>query len=264
ALRFAFADALQFCSDPSESSGAGEAAARLLDKQRAADRWAKMFSRSARAKGVMPDSAAFGPLKAGPDTVYLCAADRWGNACSFINSNYMGFGTGIVPDGCGFTLQNRGHNFIVRDGHPNCVGPNKFCYHTIIPGMVTHESSGDLFCALGVMGAFMQPQGHLQVLCAMADYGLDPQAALDQPRFCLQGVDSALGPASVENATLLLEDGIPEETQAELARLGHPCRLVTGWDRHVFGRGQIICRDPVTGVLVGGTEPRADGGIVAW
>eukprot|EP00435_Cladocopium_sp_Y103_P015485 s1989_g3.t2 len=152
-----------------------------------------------------------------PPQVYLAAVDRWGNACSFINSNYMGFGTGIVPEGCGFTLQNRnliglgGHNFILKEGHPNCVGPSKYCYHTIIPGMV---------------------------LCAMADYGLDPQAALDQPRFCLQGVDSAIGAESAETAQLLLEEGLPQETQDGLRALGHDVAVVTGWQRLVFGRGQ--------------------------
>ncbi|CAJ1354151.1 unnamed protein product [Effrenium voratum] len=113
------------------------------------------------------------------------------------------------------------------------------------------------------MGGFMQPQGHLQVLCAMADYGLDPQAALDQPRFCLQGVNSALGPESAQGAQLLLEEGIPEDVQEALSQMGHHCRVVRGWQRHVFGRGQVICRD-ASGVLQGGTEPRADGAVLAW
>mmetsp|Transcript_39913 Transcript_39913/g.127927 ORF Transcript_39913/g.127927 Transcript_39913/m.127927 type:complete len:568 (-) Transcript_39913:82-1785(-) len=262
ALRLAFADALQFCADPTEPGSPDPA--RLLNKARAAARWKKHFDPQRKAKGVVPDGAAF-EVRTGPDTVYLCATDRWGNACSFINSNYMGFGTGIVPDGCGFTLQNRGHNFIMREGHPNCVGPRKFCYHTIIPGLATYEDSGDLFGTLGVMGGFMQPQGHLQVLSGMVDYGLDPQAALDQPRFCLEGVDSAFGPESVENPMLLLEEGVPPEVQAELAdRFGHPCQQVSSWDRLVFGKGQIICRDPVSGIYVGGTEPRADGAVLAW
>jgi len=261
ALRFAFADALQFCADPG-AAGSGLCEA-LLDKNRAAERWSRHYRKDRRAAGVVPDGA-MGEIRAGPDTVYLCAADRWGNACSFINSNYMGFGTGIVPDGCGFTLQNRAHNFIVRAGHPNCVGPQKFPYHTIIPGMATHQDSGELFAALGVMGGFMQPQGHLQVLCGMADYGLNPQAALDQPRFCLEGVDSALGPESVEGALLLLEEGIPADVQTKLARMGHPCRPVSGWQRAVFGHGQIIHRDPASGVLTGGTEPRCDGSVLAW
>lgn len=176
----------------------------------------------------------------------------------------MGFGTGIVPAGCGFTLQNRGHNFIVRKDHPNCVGPSKFCYHTIIPGLATHEDTGELFAALGVMGGFMQPQGHLQVFCGMADYGLDPQAALDQPRFCWTGVDSALGSECVNDAVLLLEDGVTEEAQQKLLSLKHRCGMVRGWDRQVFGRGQVIARDSITGVLTGGTEPRADGAVLAW
>lgn len=262
ALRFAFADALQFCADP--SAGGGASVERLLSKVRAENRWAQLFKPSQRAGQVPFDAAAFAPKRSGPDTVYLAAADRWGNACSFINSNYQGFGTCIVPEGCGFTLQNRGQNFIVREGHPNCVGPRKFCYHTIIPGLVTWESSGQLFGTLGVMGGFMQPQGHLQVLAGMVDYGLDPQAALDQPRFCLQGVDSARGPETAESSILLLEEGVPKETQEELQRMGHPCQSVAGWDRHVFGRGQVICRDPTTGVLAGGTEPRADGAVLAW
>lgn len=261
ALRLAFADALQFVADPSEPSVPANAA--MLDKPRAAARWAKFFQPQQRATGVVPD----GTVNAGPSgggTVYLCAADRWGNACSFINSNYMGFGTGIVPTGCGFTLQNRGHNFIVREGHPNCVGPRKLCFHTIIPGMVTHEDSGELYAAMGVMGGFMQPQGHVQVLSAMADHGLDPQAALDQPRFCLEGVDSSMGPESVEGATLMVEEGLPKEVQEELKSYGHTCVEVSSWQRGMFGRGQVIRRNPETGVLTGGTEPRADGSVLAW
>lgn len=258
ALRLAFADALQFCGDPSDPSSPDSS--ELLSKSRAAARW-QNFKKDGRVASVVPDGVVF-ETKAGSDTVYLCAADRWGNACSFINSNYMGFGTGIVPNGCGFTLQNRGHNFILRPGHPNCIGPGKFCYHTIIPGLATH-ASGELFGVLGVMGGFMQPQGHLQVFCAMVDHGLDPQAALDLLRFSLGGIDSCLGPECVEHATLLLEEGIPEEVIDGLRALGHHCEVVKGWQRNLFGRGQIICRLP-SGVLVGGTEPRADGSVLAW
>mmetsp|Transcript_23917 Transcript_23917/g.43889 ORF Transcript_23917/g.43889 Transcript_23917/m.43889 type:complete len:632 (+) Transcript_23917:15-1910(+) len=259
ALRFAFADALQWCGDPSTNAASVQS---LLDKKRVAERWKQYYKPTSRAAGVTPRTCE--QISGGPDTVYLCAVDRWGNGCSFINSNYMGFGTGIVPDGCGFSLQNRGHNFILREGHPNCLAPGKMSYTTIIPGLVTWEGTGKLFGPMGVMGGFMQPQGHLQVLSAMVDYGLDPQAALNQPRFCLAGVSSELGPECIERAGLLMEEGFSAETIRELQGMGHECTVVSGWSRAVFGRGQIICRDPESGVLVGGTEPRADGVVAAW
>jgi gamma-glutamyltranspeptidase/glutathione hydrolase len=183
--------------------------------------------------------------------------DAEGNACSFINSNYMGFGTGIVPSGCGFSLQNRGHNFRLEPGHPNSLAPGKRPYHTIIPAMITRPASADgetgeeLYASFGVMGGFMQPQGHLQVASALIDDRLDPQSALDRPRFCIRGGDPG-GPVD-------LEEGIPHQTIAALAAMGHPASLITGYDRSVFGRGQVILRQAEDGVLWGGSDPRADG-----
>jgi gamma-glutamyltranspeptidase/glutathione hydrolase len=204
------------------------------------------------------------------DTVYLSAVDGEGNACSFINSNYMGFGTGIVPAGWGFTLQNRGHNFSLDPGHPNALEPGKRPYHTIIPGMITRpivdpgQQTADqdhspttgghpeeLYASFGVMGGFMQPQGHLQVVIALADDALDPQAALDRPRFCI-GDGNAGGQVA-------LEQGISPEVLDELLRRGHPAVMVSGHERAHFGRGQVILREADTGVLWGGSDPRADG-----
>jgi gamma-glutamyltranspeptidase/glutathione hydrolase len=120
--------------------------------------------------------------------------------------------------------------------------------------MVTRESDGSLFGAVGVMGGFMQPQGHLQVFLALAQ-GLNPQAVLDMPRFCISG-----GTAGGE---VSLEEGIPGRTVADLAARGHPVRKVSGWNRALFGRGQVILRDSATGVLTGGSDPRADGCAMA-
>jgi len=167
----------------------------------------------------------------------------------------MGFGTGIVPEGWGFTLQNRGANFSLDPAHPNALVPRKRPYHTIIPGMLTRESDGSLYAPFGVMGGFMQPQGHVQVIVGLIDDGLDPQAALDRPRFCLTEADPA--------SQVQLEEGIPAETMDALARMGHSVVPVTGYARSAFGRGQIIRREP-TGVLWGGSDPRADGCAIGF
>jgi gamma-glutamyltranspeptidase/glutathione hydrolase len=185
--------------------------------------------------------------------------DGEGNACSFINSNYAGFGTGIVPKRRGFTLQNRGHNFALDPNHPNALAPRKRPYHTIIPAMATRDTGsengvGSLYASFGVMGGFMQPQGHMQVLSALVDDELDPQAALDRPRFCI--TEPGVAP---QEGGLALEEGIPAEVAARLEAMGHPVSIVSGHNRALFGRGQIILRDPQTGVLVGGSDPRADG-----
>ncbi len=242
AMRLAFADARWYVADPAFSN---IPMAELLSKAYA----------ETRRKLIDPRRATLDPQRGVPvaasDTVYFSVADVNGNACSFINSNYMGFGTGIVPKGWGFSLQNRGHNFHLDPAHPNALAPGKRPYHTIIPAMATREADGSLFASFGVMGGFMQPQGHVQVFTALVDSHLDPQAALDLPRFCIESAGTG--------GLVALEEGIPDSHIDELARLGHPVQKVAGWERALFGRGQVILRDPATGVLTGGSDPRADG-----
>jgi gamma-glutamyltranspeptidase/glutathione hydrolase len=241
ALRVAFADTRWYVADPRVSH---VPVAELLSKDYAARRRA-LIAVDRAATDVRRGSPV-----AGSDTVYFCVVDGSGNACSFINSNYMGFGTGIVPRGWGFTLQNRGHNFSLDPAHPNALAPNKRPYHTIIPGMMTRED-GSLYGPFGVMGGFMQPQGHVQVVLGLVDDDAGPQAALDRPRLCLEPFPGS--------AAVALEDGVPGATEAALRARGHNVIAgVTGFDRSLFGRGQIIRRER-DGRLVGGSDPRADG-----
>lgn len=248
AMRLAFADTRWYVADPAFSPAPLEW---LLSKDYAAKRRKLIHTGHAtldQSRGTPTSSS---------DTVYLSVVDGEGNACSFINSNYMGFGTCIVPSGWGFTLQNRGVGFSLDPSHPNALAPGKRPYHTIIPGMITVEPSGSsslpntLYASFGVMGGFMQPQGHMQVVLDLSDDGLDPQAALDRPRFCID--DGTAG------GQVALEEGVPLETQSELDKMGHVTYSVSGQARALFGRGQIIRRDAATGVLCGGSDPRADG-----
>ncbi|MBK8422260.1 gamma-glutamyltransferase [Candidatus Villigracilis saccharophilus] len=241
AMRLAFADARWYVSDPAFSSIPLN---ELLSKAYSDER-RKLIN----LKKATLDQKHGTPIKSS-GTVYFSVVDKDGNACSFIISNYMGFGTGIVPKGWGFTLQNRGHNFNLEADHPNSLQPNKRPYHTIIPAMATREEDGSLYASYGVMGGFMQPQGHMQVACALIDDGMDPQTALDMPRFCIEPTEDG-GFAS-------LEEGIPDKTIAALARRGHPTRKISGWERALFGRGQVIVRER-SGVLVAGSDSRADG-----
>ncbi len=247
ALRLAFADTLWWVADPAFCHAPLD---RLLSEAYARE----------RARLINPHQATLdqqpGALTMGPDTVYFSIVDGQGNACSFINSNYWGFGTGIVPPGTGFSLQNRGWGFALDPHHPNALAPRKRPYHTIIPGMATRESDGSLYASLGVMGGFMQPQGHVQVILALVLDGADPQAALDRPRVYLE--------EGAPDGRVALEEGIPIQVMARLAALGHPVRPVSGYDRAIFGRGQIITRDPTNGVLCGGSDSRADGCAIGF
>jgi len=183
----------------------------------------------------------------GHDTVYLCTADAEGNAVSFINSLYMGFGSGIVAEGTGICLQNRGNLFSLDPTHPNCIAPRKRPYHTIIPCMVTRE--GKLAICFGVMGGFMQPQWHVQVLSNIVDHGMNPQQALDAPRFYFQSGNE-----------FLIEPFFPKGVYEILKSRGHALAFGEG----VFGGGQVIMVHPESGALMAGSEPRNDGCAVAF
>jgi gamma-glutamyltranspeptidase/glutathione hydrolase len=184
----------------------------------------------------------------GDDTVYLCTADGDGNAVSFINSLYMSFGSGVVAEGTGIALQNRGNLFSLDPAHPNCIAPHKRPYHTIIPCMVTRDER--LAICYGVMGGFMQPQGHVQVLGNLVDHGMDPQQALDAPRFRFD-----------RGNEFGVESHMPRAVYAALRARGHNLRV--GSDGN-FGGGQVIQVHPESGALMAGSDPRKDGCAVAF
>ncbi|MEL7206727.1 MAG: gamma-glutamyltransferase, partial [Actinomycetota bacterium] len=176
-------------------------------------------------------------------TVYLCAADADGMMVSFIQSNYMGFGSGVVVPSHGISLQNRGAGFVLDPGHPNEAAPGKRPRHTIIPGFLTRQ--GEAVGPFGVMGGEMQPQGHLQVVTGMVDHGLNPQAALDAPRWRVE-----------RDWTVHVESATPDDVVDGLRQRGH--QVVVDRSRLGYGRGQII-RRMANGALAAGSEPRADG-----
>ena len=201
-------------------------------------------------RGKISDTAAMPepmtPQKGG--TVYLATADKDGNMVSFIQSNYLGFGSGIVVPGTGISLQNRGHDFSLDPSHVNHLSGGKKTYHTIIPGFLT--KGGKAVGPFGVMGAYMQPQGHVQVIMNSIDFHLNPQQALNSPRW-----------QWISGKTFEVEPGFPRHIAEELVRRGHQVNIAL--DNGNFGRGQIIWRNQ-DGVLIGGCEPRTDSAIATW
>jgi gamma-glutamyltranspeptidase / glutathione hydrolase len=242
AMKLAFADVKRYVGDADFMQVGVE---ELLDKNYGKKR-AELITEKAinLAKPGLPKGG----------TVYLAAADG-DLMVSFIQSNYMGFGSGVVVPGTGIALHNRGFGFSLEEGHPNEYSPGKRAYHTIIPGFLTKE--GVPVGPFGVMGGPMQPQGHLQMVVNMADYEMNPQAALDAPRWQF-----------IEGNLVLVESGVSESIIEGLQRRGHDVRLGDLKDGSdvaetgQFGRGQIIVRE--NGVFVAGSEPRADGLAMAW
>ena len=232
AMKLAFADSYRYVSDPRTMPFPGAA---LLDPAYLAAR-ARLID-TKRAQDFGPGE----PPRGG--TVYLCAADESGMMVSLIQSNYMGFGSGVVVPGTGISLQNRGAGFVLQPGHPNEVGGGKRPYHTIIPGFVTRD--GQPYAAFGVMGGPIQPPGHVQTLVRMIDYGMNPQAALDAPRWKINA-----------DGSLDLEASAPRELRAGLIALGH--RMDSVPDSYMdFGAGQVIVK--TDDGYVAASDPRRDG-----
>jgi gamma-glutamyltranspeptidase/glutathione hydrolase len=230
AVKLAFADAQAYVSDIEHMTVSPE---NLLDKD------------YLRGRATLIDRDRARPVSAGTPrggTVYLTAADASGIMVSMIQSNYMGFGSGVVVPGTGIALQNRGADFAVQQGHPNQVGPGKRPYHTIIPGFLTKD--GAPVMSFGVMGGPMQPQGHVQVVGRIVDHGQNPQAACDGPRF-----------RWAHGLQVCCEPGFPPSTLDELQRRGH--QLVTTDDYNQFGSCQAIWR--LDGGYLAVSDPRRDG-----
>ncbi|MCY0880751.1 MAG: gamma-glutamyltransferase family protein [Firmicutes bacterium] len=236
ALKLAFADARRYVADTRFMPVSAED---LLDEAYLARRRALIGPEAQMPQAGQPP---FG------GTVYLATADDQGNMVSYIQSNYEGFGSGLVVPSTGIALHNRGQLFSLEAGHPNMLAPGKKPYHTIIPGFLTDH--GQPIGPFGVMGGFMQPQGHVQVLSRILAQKLNPQAALDAPRFYWQ-----------QGKTVVVEKSMPANVVEALRRRGHDVRITS--DPAPFGRGEIVWKMP-GGALMGATEPRADGTVACW
>lgn len=236
ALKLAFADGKKYITDPARMSVKVND---LLSKEYAKKRRELISDNAILPKAGRPQPG---------ETVYLATADNKGNMVSYIQSNYMGFGSGLVIPDTGISLQNRGHSFSLNKNEENCLEGGKKPYHTIIPGFITKNSKA--IGPFGVMGGFMQPQGHLQVVMNLIDFKLNPQAALDAPRW-----------QWIKNKQIKVEQHFPNYKAKALKRKGH--KIEVALESGSFGRGQIIIRNS-NGILTGGTEPRTDGAIAVW
>jgi len=206
----------------------------------------------ARNRAMLINNNALTPYPGNPEssgTVYLATADKEGNMVSFIQSNYKSFGSGVVVPGTGVALQNRGMEFSLDKNHVNSLKGKKKPYHTIIPGFLSKDNKP--IGPFGVMGGYIQPQGHVQLITNTIDFGLNPQSALDAPRW-----------KWIKGKQIEVENHFPHHIALGLMEKGH--EISGQLDPKQFGRGQIIWRDYDTGMLVGGTESRTDGTISAW
>ena len=243
AKKLAFEDRAKYYSDPAFNDIPVQ---ELISKEYA----------DKRRKLINPDRAARIVSAGNPEngnTIYLTVADKEGNMVSLIQSNYRGMGSGICPPGLGFILQDRGELFSLEEGHFNVYAPGKRPFHTIIPAFITRE--GKPLISFGVMGGAMQPQGHVQVVVNIIDFGMNLQEAGDAPRIRHTGSSQPTGVIMTDGGSVNLEDGFRWEEIQKLIRKGHRIQ----WDLGGYGGYQAIMRDPETGVYYGASESRKDG-----
>ena len=245
AKKIAFEDRAKFYADPDFNK---IPVAELISKEYAEKR--RKLLDPKHASGHLP--AGDPKLKRG-DTIYLTVADKDRNMISLIQSNFQGFGSGLVPDGLGFSLQDRGALFNLEKGHFNSYAPHKRPFHTIIPAFVTRN--GKPFLSFGVMGGDMQPQGHVQIICNIVDFGMNTQEAGDAPRFNHSGSSSPTGSVMHDGGALALESGVSVEARQLLVEKGHQLQFQIG----PFGGYQAILYDAENDVYRGASESRKDG-----
>lgn len=238
AKKLAYADLLRYVAD---SRFASVPAVGMLSKEYARERGRLIDLEQAR-EAVPPGR----PPGFGGDTTYLCAVDEEGNMVSLIQSNYGGFGSGLVAAGTGFGLQNRGGLFTLEAGHPNVIVPRKRPLHTIIPAFM---EKGEMRIAFGIMGGWNQAQAHAQFVADVVDYGWNLQTALEAPRFTK---------LTFEGRDVEIESRVSEALRSDLAKRGHVVQVKAPFDQDVGG-GQAVMRDFRSGVNYGASDPRKDG-----
>jgi gamma-glutamyltranspeptidase/glutathione hydrolase len=245
AKKLAFLDRDQHVTDPNFHDIPVE---RFISKAYAAQQRAKIDLK--RAVTDQPDPPG------GGDTIYLCVVDRDGLCVSLIQSLFNGFGSGLVAEGTGIVLQNRGASFTLDPLAANRLQPSKRPMHTLIPAMLFQNGEPEV--VLGTMGAHGQAQTHIQLLCNLVDFGLEPQAAIESPRWV-----SGRGVAGDPVHVLYLEEPIGENVRAELVAMGHDARMSPAFSS-AMGHSNMIRVDRQRGVLMGGTDPRSDGAALGW
>ena len=243
AKKLAFEDRAKYYADPAFANVPVE---QLISKEYALKR-KELINPNRAARAFTP-----GELEQG-NTIYMTVADQYGNMVSLIQSNYRGMGSGMTPEGLGFVIQDRGEMFTLEEGHANCFASGKRPFHTIIPAFITKD--GKPFMSFGVMGGAMQPQGHVQIVVNMIDFGMNLQEAGDAPRMQHLGSSEPTGEKMTDGGTLVLESGFDYEVIRELMKKGHKI----AYDLGGYGGYQAILWDEKNGVYFGASESRKDG-----